>query len=319
MMRTARGHVVRALTIAGSDSGGGAGIQADLKTMHQFGVYGMSVLTALTAQNTMGVQGIFDVSPEFVRQQLDSVWSDIGVDALKTGMLANSKIIGTVAAFLREVRAANVVVDPVMVAKGGSPLLAEEAVQSMRDELLPLATVVTPNLPEAEVLCGFEIRSSHDLHRACEHIAAMGPQTVVLKGGHTLPRSIDSDLSSPDNGLAVDLVYSCGTFTYFASGRVKSDKTHGTGCTFSSAITSMLAQGQSVLESIASAKAFIFAAVAGAADWDIGEGHGPTDHTAAIPGKFTPEAGQFYLYRAGEWSTRSRPFDGSIGNRPFDK
>ncbi|QSO50736.1 bifunctional hydroxymethylpyrimidine kinase/phosphomethylpyrimidine kinase [Alicyclobacillus curvatus] len=306
MMRTTEGHVVRALTIAGSDSGGGAGIQADLKTMHQFGVYGMSVITALTAQNTTGVQGIFDVSPAFVRQQLESVWSDIGVDAVKTGMLANSQIIDTVARFLREQGARNLVVDPVMIAKGGSPLLETEAVQSLRHELLPLGVVVTPNLPEAEVLCGFEIRSTEDIHRACEDIAAMGPQTVVLKGGHTPLRWERSDGVAPadasPSGLAVDVVYSGGAFTYFASERVRSEKTHGTGCTFSSAITSMLAQGCTVLESIASAKAFIAGAISGAADWDVGAGHGPTDHTAAVPVKFSPEAGRFYLYQGGKWS-----------------
>ena len=301
MIRTDQGHVVRALTIAGSDSGGGAGIQADLKTMHQFQVYGMSVLTSLTAQNTNGVQGIYEVTPEFVRLQLESVYTDLGIDVVKTGMLANTKIIHTVASFLREIDIEKVVVDPVMVAKGGTPLLRQESVEILKDELLPLAMVITPNVVEAEELCGYSIRDFEDCHRAAIDIAALGPRAVIVKGGHMAP-----DWIKDAPNLVVDLVYAGGEFTYFATERVDTYKTHGTGCTFSSAMTSMLARGASILEAVGMAKAFIYEAVKRAKTWDVGEGHGPTDQSAPIPARFEPMSSAFYVFRNERWNEESR-------------
>ena len=177
-------HVSRALTIAGSDSGGGAGVQADLKTMHQFGVYGTSVITALTAQNTLGVQGVYEVSPDFVEMQLHSVLTDIGADAVKTGMLANEQIIDVVADVLSTHRVGHVVVDPVMVAKGGETLMASASIAALCNQLFPQADVVTPNIPEASVLCNRELTSWVDFHDAAQRIAAMGSSTVIIKGGH---------------------------------------------------------------------------------------------------------------------------------------
>jgi hydroxymethylpyrimidine/phosphomethylpyrimidine kinase len=304
MLKTSRGHVVRALTIAGSDSGGGAGIQADLKTMHQFQVYGMSVLTAVTAQNTQGVQGIFGVDPDFVRLQLESIVADLGADAVKTGMLGTRETIAEVARFLKKHPLPNLVVDPVMVAKGGAPLLAEDAVDALIHELLPLAKVVTPNLPEAEVLYGSPIRSWEECRKAAVDIAGKGPEVVVIKGGHTpaewaLPDDFPPGVSEQS---AIDLVYCNGTFTYFATPRVDSKNTHGTGCTYSAATASMLAQGATALQAIAVAKAFVFSAVTRSKDWDVGHGHGPTDHSSPVPGipeSIVPDA--FYVYEDGQW------------------
>lgn len=299
MVRMLDGHVVRALTIAGSDSGGGAGIQADLKTLHQFQVYGMSVITALTAQNTVGVQGIYEVTSSFILMQLEPIFADLGADALKTGMLANADIICSVAAFLKGIRVQNLVVDPVMVAKGGSQLLAQDAVQSLVDDLLPLAKVVTPNLFEAEVLCGYAIQDWDTCHQAARDIAALGPNKVVIKGGH-----MPCNWHHGNAKLAVDMVYTGGKFTYFSTERVDSRKTHGTGCTFSAGITAMLAQGATVLNAIAASKAFIYAAIQGAQDWDVGVGHGPTDHFALLPGSFELESGNFYELCDGQWIVR---------------
>jgi hydroxymethylpyrimidine/phosphomethylpyrimidine kinase len=292
MIRTNQGHVVRALTIAGSDSGGGAGIQADLKTMHQFQVYGMSVLTSLTAQNTIGVQGIYEVNPDFVRLQLESVYTDFGVDAVKTGMLANADIIHTVADFLRHICVEKLVVDPVMVAKGGAPLLRPESVAVLKEELLPLTMVITPNVMETEALCGYPIRNFEDCHRAAIDIAALGPRAVVIKGGH-MPREWMKNTSN----LVVDLLYAEGQFTYFAGERMDTHKTHGTGCTFSSALTAMLARGASVLDAMSAAKAFVHEAVRGAEAWDVGKGHGPTDHSAPISVGFKPVPSAFYIWQ----------------------
>lgn len=328
MHRAAGGHVVRALTIAGSDSGGGAGIQADLKTMHQFGVYGASVLTAVTAQNTLGVQGVHPVPSEFVKAQLESIRADIGADAAKTGMLGSADVIDVVAAFLRDHPVPHLVVDPVMVAKGGSPLLADDAVATLQQRLLPLATVVTPNLPEAEVLWGERIHSFADCHRAARAIAKFGVATVIVKGGHAPDHDTDTDCrdaasgaglaSKPDcrdgfgelpSGVdlhewSVDLVYERAEdrFSYFATPRVVSRKTHGTGCTYSAAITALLARGHPVLQAIASAKAFVYRAIEGARDWDVGAGHGPTDHSAAPHSAPPLPAGRFHTYQAGQWT-----------------
>lgn len=297
MFQTSNGHVVRALTIAGSDSGGGAGIQADLKTMHQFQVYGMSVLTAVTAQNTRGVQGIFEITPAFVREQLQSVADDLGVDAVKTGMLASREIIVEVAAFLKDKQFSNVVVDPVMVAKGGTSLLPEDAADALINKLLPLAKVVTPNLPEAEVLCGYRIRDWEMCHQAAVDIARMGPTVVVIKGGHTpLNWSVDEAFPAELRAeVAVDLVYENGVFTYVATPRITSQHTHGTGCTYSAAITAMLARGEESLQAIATAKAFVYRAIEGSKWWDVGSGHGPTDHSALVSFISKAMLGEFNL------------------------
>lgn len=281
MKRSSDGHVYRALTIAGSDSGGGAGIQADLKTFAAFDVYGMSVIAGLTAQNTVGVQGIEQVSPEFVALQLRSVFDDLRPDAIKTGMLGNREVIETVTAYLRKQSFTKIVVDPVMVAKGGESLLQQQAVSALREKLLPLALVVTPNIPEAEVLCGYPIHSFKDCQRAAGDIAAMGPQYVVIKGGHATD-AWNQKCSDAEIPYATDLVYSRGEETWFSSPKIDSRKTHGTGCTFSSAIAANIAAGASVLDAIATAKAFIHQAIESARDFDIGEGHGPTDHSVTV-------------------------------------
>ncbi|GMA65319.1 bifunctional hydroxymethylpyrimidine kinase/phosphomethylpyrimidine kinase [Alicyclobacillus fastidiosus] len=305
MIQHANGHVSRALTIAGSDSGGGAGIQADLKTMHQFGVYGMSVITALTAQNTTGVRGVVETDAAFVAEQLQAVFSDLGADAIKTGMLANAEIIDTVAGVLQARSTGPLVVDPVMVAKGGTPLIANAAVDLLRSRLLPIAKVVTPNTPEASVLAGFEVDTWDDVHRAADCLLEMGTEAVVIKGGHlqmqnTFPRPWRV---AHNQAVAVDTVLYQGTYTYFLTPRVDSQNTHGTGCTFSAAITARLAQGVPLLEAIADAKAFIYRAIVRAANWDVGHGHGPTDHGAEVSAvECAVEPGGAYLYDFATWT-----------------
>lgn len=259
--------VYRALTIAGSDSGGGAGIQADLKTFQELGTYGMSVITALTAQNTQGVHGVYPQPVEAVIAQLDAVVSDIGVDALKTGMLFSSEIIMAVARKLKEYELKNIVVDPVMIAKGGQSLLQEEAIEALRTHLVPLATVITPNIPEAEVLIGESgISSVSDMEEAAKKLHDLGAQYVVLKGGHL------KDQESPD------ILYDGKTMTHLPMRRINTKHTHGTGCTFAAAITAGLAKGQSVLEATQVAKKFISAAIEHSLA--IGQGIGPTNHAA---------------------------------------
>jgi len=257
-----------ALTIAGSDSGGGAGIQADLKTFCAFGVYGMSVLTSITAQNTQGVLGIHDLPAQFVALQLEAVLTDMGADAAKTGMLSNAEIIEVVSAKAREHRLDNLVVDPVMVAKSGESLLREDAREALKGALLPLATVVTPNLPEAEFLSGQKIATTHEMRRAAESIFALGPRYVLIKGGH-LP------------GDALDILYDGAAFTEFRSKRIKTHHTHGTGCTFSAAIAAGLARGRSVTESVAVAKEYITRAIQNSLP--LGHGHGPLNHLVKPP------------------------------------
>jgi hydroxymethylpyrimidine/phosphomethylpyrimidine kinase len=252
------------LTIAGSDSGGGAGIQADLKTFSAFGVYGMSVLTALTAQNTVGVQGVELVAPAFIRQQFASVVSDIGVDALKTGMLGTAEIVETVATMIAAAGLTNLVVDPVMVAKSGDHLLAQEAVTAVRTHLLPRALVITPNLPEAETLVGGPIASAEDMAAAARRLHALGPRWVVVKGGHM------------GGDTVTDLLFDGETFRSLATPRIDTPHTHGTGCTFSAAMTACIAKGQSVPEAFAAAKRFTHAAIAAAPG--LGRGHGPLNH-----------------------------------------
>jgi len=261
-------HLKRALTIAGSDSGGGAGIQADLKTFGALGVYGMSVLTALTAQNTLGVQAILEVPPEFVAAQIDSVLSDIGTDVVKTGMLANAAIIGVVAERLRHYGPLPLVVDPVMVAKGGDRLLREDACSALVDLLLPLATVVTPNLPEAEALTGLRLESPAAMREAAVRIHDRGPQWVLVKGGH---------LEGQD---ALDILYGGQEYYEFPARRLETQNTHGTGCTLASAIAAGLAQGYPVPEAVSRAKEYLTRVLAASAGLHLGHGHGPMHHFA---------------------------------------
>ena len=256
--------VQKALTIAGSDSGGGAGIQADLKTFAALGVYGSSVITAITAQNTVGVTAVHEIPLDVIAAQLDAVLSDIGADAAKTGMLSSAPIIATVAAAVRRHQLARLVVDPVMVAKSGDRLLREDAVAALRAELLPLALVVTPNIPEAEVLAEMTIRDDDDRAEAARRIAAYGPRYVVVKGGHAA-------------GDPIDLLYDGTTITPIAAGRrVETTNTHGTGCTFAAAITAGLARGLAVEAAVREAKTYLTAALRAA--YSIGAGHSPVHH-----------------------------------------
>ncbi len=261
----------RALTIAGSDSGGGAGIQADLKTFAARGVFGMSAITALTAQNTVGVQGVFEIPVDFIALQIDAVITDIGTDAVKTGMLSSAAIITTVCAKIREYRLAPLVVDPVMVAKSGDPLLRSDAREALIRELLPLATVVTPNLHEARVLCGFEITNLEEMRRAARTIHALGSRNVVVKGGH-LPQTSD----------AVDLLFDGATFREYRAPRIESNHTHGTGCTFASAIAAELAKGHSIADAVGIAKEYLTQTLRASVDLEIGHGHGPMNHLSAL-------------------------------------
>ncbi len=256
----------RALTIAGSDSGGGAGIQADIKTFTAFGVYGTSAITALTAQNTIGVQGISEVDPKFVMQQIKSVLDDIGADAVKTGMLANKGIVKAVADILREYKTRNIVVDPVMIAKSGHALLSEEACSTVIKELLPIATVVTPNIHEAEAMVGIRIENLDDMKRAGAMIKETGCDYVVVKGGHM----------SGKEPMATDVVFNGEEYFLFSETRFDTKSCHGTGCTFSAAVTAGLAKGYPVIKAIEKAKAFITAAIRDS--FRIGNGHGPTNH-----------------------------------------
>lgn len=260
-------NVYKALTIAGSDSGGGAGIQADLKTFQELGVYGMSALTAVTAQNTLGVQGVFPLTPDAVMEQIESVGSDIGVDALKTGMLFSSEIIEAVSAKIKQFQWTKVVVDPVMIAKGGASLLQEEAVQAMRAHLIPLALVITPNIPEAEVLADMPIHTLNDRKEAAKRLLELGVKHAVIKGGHA---------DTPNE--AVDLLYDGNDFIEFVNNRIETRHTHGTGCTFAAAITAELAKGNTLPQAVQTAKDFIQAAIAN--PLGIGHGHGPTNHWA---------------------------------------
>ncbi|NPU82946.1 MAG: bifunctional hydroxymethylpyrimidine kinase/phosphomethylpyrimidine kinase [Syntrophaceae bacterium] len=269
--------IVRVLTIAGSDSGGGAGIQADLKTITVLGGFGMSVITALTAQNTRGVWGIHKVPPSFVAAQFDAVAGDIGVDAAKTGMIASRSIIRMVAAKVREYDIDRLVVDPVMVAKGGASLMEAAARNALIRELIPLARVITPNIPEAEVLTGIDIRGTEDMKRAAEAIAGMGARSVVVKGGHL-------------EGDAVDLLYENGECRLFRTPRLRTKDTHGTGCTFSAALTVGLAKGQSVEQAVAEAKRYITSAIRHSLR--LGGGNGPTNHLAPLLERRKEEEGE---------------------------
>ena len=260
-----------ALTIAGSDSSGGAGIQADIKTMTANGVYAMSAITALTAQNTTGVQGIFEVSPDFLAQQLDSIFTDIRPDAVKIGMVSSTGLIEVIARKLREYRAENIVVDPVMVATSGAKLISDDAIAALKEHLLPLATVLTPNIPETEVLSGMAVRTPDDMVAAAKAISEQYRCAVLCKGGHQL-------------NDANDRLWRDGTSKWFNGKRIDNPNTHGTGCTLSSAIASNLAKGYDLDTSVQKAKAYISGALG--AMLDLGRGSGPMNHAFAIGGEF---------------------------------
>lgn len=262
--------MIVALTIAGSDSGGGAGIQADLKTFHQLGVFGTSAITAITAQNTLGVTAWEAVSVDLVRKQIAAVASDLSPRAVKSGMLATSEIISAVADEIRRFKLPNYVLDPVMVATSGDLLIEENAVATIAAELIPLATLVTPNADEAAVLTGSRIDSVADMKRAAESIAAMGARAVLLKGGHVLD----------PGGEIIDVLFD-GDFTEFRHARIETQSTHGTGCTLSGAIAANLALGASLHDAVDSAISFVHEAIATAPK--LGLGHGPLNHFAGSP------------------------------------
>ncbi len=257
-----------ALTIAGSDCSGGAGIQADLKTMTVNGVYAMSAITALTAQNTTGVAGILEVTPDFLKQQIDMIFDDIRPDAVKIGMVSSSALIRVIAERLRFYRAENIVVDPVMVATSGSALMKNDAVETLIDQLLPLATLVTPNIPEAQVLSGMSIETEEEMEAAARKIGDACHCAVLVKGGHNI-------------NDANDLLYADGKLQWFYGKRIDNPNTHGTGCTLSSAIAANLAKGYPLTQSVQKAKEYISGALA--AMLDLGKGSGPMNHAFMLP------------------------------------
>ncbi len=257
----------KVLTIAGSDCSGGAGIQADIKTITAHKMYAMSAITALTAQNTTGVYGVQEASPEFVGQQLDCIFTDIYPDAVKIGMVSSADIIEVIAAKLKQYQAKNIVVDPVMVATSGSKLLTDGAMDALKTKLIPLADVITPNLPEAESLCGYRIETTEQMQKAAEEISVMLKGSVLIKGGH-LTDSAD------------DLLYTNGEAIWFRAPKVENPNTHGTGCTLSSAIACNLAAGYTVAQSVKNAKEYITGALA--ANLDLGKGSGPLNHCYRI-------------------------------------
>ena len=262
------------LTIAGSDSSGGAGIQADIKTMTMNGVYAMSAITAMTAQNTTGVRAIQESTPEFLKQQLDAVFEDIFPDAVKIGMVSSGALIRVIVDRLKHYGARNVVVDPVMVASAGSSLIRQEAVGVLMGELLPLAALVTPNIPEAQVLSGLTIRDREDMMAAAKHIADTCRCAVLLKGGHSI-------------NDANDLLYADGELCWFEGKRIHTPNTHGTGCTLSAAIAANLAKGFSLTQSVRRAKDYISGALS--AMLDLGQGSGPMQHNFGLTGPYAEE------------------------------
>ncbi len=264
-----------ALSIAGSDSSGGAGIQADIKTMSANGVFAMTAITALTAQNTTGVTAILDSTPEFLSAQLDAVFTDIFPDAVKIGMVSSADLISVIAKKLRQYEARHIVVDPVMVATSGSRLLQENAVETLKKELLPLAEVVTPNIPEAEILADMPIKTPKDMENAAKKISEQYNCAVLCKGGH--------DLND-----ANDLLWKDGEGYWFNGKRIDNPNTHGTGCTLSSAIASNLAKGMDLKEAVQRAKEYISGALA--AMLDLGKGRGPMNHLFDIKSEFAKEA-----------------------------
>ncbi|KQV44285.1 MULTISPECIES: bifunctional hydroxymethylpyrimidine kinase/phosphomethylpyrimidine kinase [unclassified Rhizobium] len=259
------------LSIAGSDPSGGAGIQADLKAFAARGVYGMAALTALTAQNTRGVTGVQAVAPDFVAQQIAAVFADIRVDAVKIGMIANAAIAEAVADVLSERHDIPIVLDPVMIAKGGAPLLAPEAVQVLSQRLLPLATLVTPNLPEAAALLGEAPAEDREgMAAQASRLLALGPKAVLVKGGHL------------EQGDSPDVLVTADGVRWFEAARVATENTHGTGCTLSSALAAELAKGVDVGEAVAAAKFYLLGAITAASDLSVGTGHGPVQHFHAL-------------------------------------
>lgn len=260
-----------ALSIAGSDCSGGAGIQADIKTMTMNGVYAMSVITALTAQNTTGVTGILEVSADFLKQQMEAIFTDIRPDAIKIGMVPNAELMETIAEGLNAYHATNIVVDPVMVATSGSSLMESEAVVTLKSKLLSIATLVTPNIPEAEVLSGMKIIDEDSMVGAAKYISESYGCAVLLKGGHSI-------------NDANDLLYADGQATWYHGKRIDNPNTHGTGCTLSSAIASNLAKGYDLSASIQRAKDYISGALA--AMLDLGKGSGPMNHAFNLSGEF---------------------------------
>ena len=263
------------LTIAGSDSGGGAGIQADIKTMTMNGVFAVSAVTALTAQNTTGVQGIFEVTPDFLARQLDSIFTDLRPDAVKIGMVSSAPLIEVIAERLAFYGAEKIVVDPVMVATSGARLIAEDAVETLTRRLFPLASVLTPNIPEAEILCGCGISGPEEMERRAGEISERFSCAVLLKGGHAV-------------NDANDLLCADGQIQWFRGRRIDNPNTHGTGCTLSSAIASNLAKGFGLAEAVERAKEYISGALA--AMLDLGQGSGPMAHNFALTGRFAEEA-----------------------------
>ncbi len=260
-----------ALTIAGSDSCGGAGIQADIKTMTAHGVYAMSAITALTAQNTTGVSDIMEVTPDFLGKQLDCVFEDIMPDAIKTGMVASGELIKVIAEKIKCYHGKNLVVDPVMVATSGSKLISDDAIGTLKNELLPLATVITPNIPEAEVITGMQVKTEEDMILAAKRISEQYGCAVLCKGGHQI-------------NDANDLLYRQGDYKWFRGKRIHNPNTHGTGCTLSSAIASNLAKGETLDEAVLHAKNYISGALS--AMLDLGKGSGPMNHAFAIQGNY---------------------------------
>lgn len=259
--------IKKVLTIAGSDSSGGAGIQADIKTITCHKMYAMSAITALTAQNTTGVYGVQEATPEFVGQQIDCIFNDIRPDAVKIGMVSSSKIIKVIVEKLKQYNAESIVVDPVMVATSGSPLLEKEAMSTLINELLPMGTVITPNIPEAEILCGFKINNQDDMLRAAKKIATSIKGGVLIKGGHF-------------SDTADDLLYIDGKEVWYKQEKIYNENTHGTGCTLSSAIACNLADGYSIEDSIRNAKTYITGALK--AGLNLGKGSGPLEHNYNI-------------------------------------
>jgi len=256
----------KALTIAGSDSGGGAGIQADLKTFHSFNVFGMSVLTSITAQNTLGVRAVHDIPPDTIEKQIDAVMEDMGTDSVKTGMVSSKEIIEVIANRIKKYRIKLLVVDPVMVAQSGDRLLQKKAELSLVKDLLPLALILTPNVYEAELISGLRIKTREDARRAARMIHKKGPEFVLLKGGHL-----------HDKEEAVDILFNGKEFEYFKAQRIDTPNTHGTGCTFSAAITACLSKGMSVRNAVETAKDYITRAIQNAPN-NIGKGSGPLYH-----------------------------------------
>jgi hydroxymethylpyrimidine/phosphomethylpyrimidine kinase len=263
-----RRQYCKVLTIAGSDSGGGAGIQADLKTFSAIGCYGMSVITALTAQNTLGVKGIHAVPPAFAVQQIEAVFTDMGADAVKIGMLYSAELIEVVAQALKKHGARKIVLDPVMVAQSGDKLLQDDAVEAIKAHLMPLADVVTPNIPEASVLTGRQLKRWEDIEGAAETLAQHGSRSILIKGGHG------------DENKSTDLLFLTreSRFVRLEADRIKTDNNHGTGCTLSSAIASYMAKGNDIEEAVQMAKEFMNHAIRAGAAYKIGHGHGPVHH-----------------------------------------